>query len=98
MLSAATTLLPASDPLRNLEYILRKIDDCAKVGGASEEHLSFLWLLTTRVFTGYVNEVMGLYMYIIIIYRCQGYKCVIKVIQSLPCYYYYYYTVGKGSS
>ncbi len=30
--------------------------------------------------------------------RCQGYKRVIKVIQSLPVLYDFYYTVGKGSS
>ncbi len=29
---------------------------------------------------------------------CQGYKRVIKVIQSLPVLYDFYYTVGKGSS
>ncbi len=33
---------------------------------------------------------------IIIICRCQGYKRVIKVIQSLPVLYDFYYTVGKG--
>ncbi len=43
----------------------------------------------------YLNT--GYNYYITFIFRCQGYKRVIKVIQFLPCNKYYY-TGGKGSS
>ena len=67
LLTVATTLFATSDPLRNLDHIIRKLDECAKVGGASEEHLSFMWLLTTKSFCNIVNEVMDYY-----------YDCLIK--------------------
>ncbi len=58
-----------SDPLVNLVFVMNSLDDCGKVGVVSQEHLSYTWLLATKMLGSFLSEVRNklIYHFLVII-------------------------------